>query len=217
MIELKDCSKEYSGSLALNSITLSFEQNGLVLLLGSNAAGKSTLLKAMAGLVVPSQGSVSSLSPVAYFAHEGGLYPQLTAEENFQLFKNLGLIDSELLSQLISELELPGLFSKLVSQLSQGQRARLNLLRVFSSPSGWPILLDEPAANLDIKWSNKLSEIIKRSAKDRLLVLITHDPSKYYDQASRFLFLNSGVLIFDQLKNNSSLQQIQELYMGQLK
>ncbi len=217
MIELKNCSKEYSGSLALDSINLSFKDPGLVLLLGANAAGKSTLLKTIAGLLPVSQGEVCNPAPTAYFGHESGLYSELSVRENFMVLQSLQITDSKLLKDLIGIFDLSPLLSKRFSELSQGQKARVNLARVFASPESWPILLDEPAANLDSRWSSVLSGLIAESALKRLIMLVTHDPKKYYGTVSRVVFMDQGRIVNDFEAGQDSATKVDVLYSEYLR
>lgn len=217
IISLKDFSKEYAGNLVLNAINLEFADSGLVLLLGANAAGKSTLLKSIAGLLLASNGQLQTDSKVAYFGHAIGLYPNLTVKENLSLFQNLEIVDSALLEKYVLEFELSDLLKKSIAELSQGQRARVNLARVFAAPGEWPVLLDEPGANLDVSWSNKLLKIVETNLQTRLILLVTHDPQKYYNLASRVVVMQAGKVVYDQTTDNASVEQVQSIYLEQLK
>jgi heme exporter protein A len=222
VIELTNCSKEYGGSLVIKSVSLSISKPGLVLMLGGNGAGKSTLLKMMSGILQPSAGQISISLPVAYLGHDLMLYPQLSVKENLELFCKLGLVDGHKLEEAYLEFELDSLKFNLVSTLSQGQKARVNLARVFSLidkslTERGAILLDEATTALDVKWRQKVADKIKAISVQRPVVFVTHDPKAYYELANRVIFLDQARLIYDQSIDPQSYNEIDRLYMDSLR
>ena len=199
MIRLSKCTKLFGRSLALNSISIDISATGLLLVLGSNGAGKSTFLRACAGLLTPTSGSVTSTEAISYMGHSAMLYPQLSVAENMNFFRAIQNITDA--NSAHDWLEIEELGSRLVSDLSQGQRARVGLARVLLGSDNRALLLDEPSAAFDQHWQKILINKLQEFAANRLVMMVTHDPERYLAFASRVIILSQGVLVHDFILN----------------
>ena len=201
-ISAKNVVVEYESSggtiRALECKEISVESTASIAVMGSSGCGKSTLLGLLAGIAVPTSGSIkigdvelSSLSEkqrTSFRRHNLGmvyqadnLLPFLTAEENIRL--SLGISESNLknksnrLYELLDQLGLSGLEKRLPDQMSGGQKQRVAIARaVFHEPK--IILADEPTGALDeLNAQNVINILIKLQHEiGATLVVVTHDP-----------------------------------------
>lgn len=148
-------------------------------LLGANGAGKTSLLRVLAGLAPAAAGSYSFAPGCRsiYLGHALGLKPELTVEENLQFL--LRLSGQSALCSLDEALQAVGIaryFDARVGSLSAGQKRRVGLARLLLEPAGlW--LLDEPFAALDVKAAAWLCRRIESFITDGGSVLLTsHQP-----------------------------------------
>lgn len=199
MLVIKELYKTYgSGEVkveALKNINLTINQGEFVAIVGSSGSGKSTLLHTMAGLDIPTKGSIIIDDQDIYTLKEDdlavfrrrkigfvfqffNLIPVLTLEENIQLPVLLDhqKIDKDYMNELLELLGLTSRRSHLPSQLSGGQQQRAAIARaLIYKPS--IIFADEPTGNLDKKNSKEVLDLLKLSSKkyNQTLVIVTHD------------------------------------------
>ncbi|MCR5814908.1 MAG: ABC transporter ATP-binding protein [Desulfovibrio sp.] len=168
------------------------------LLTGKNGCGKTTLMKIMAGLSKPTQGSIEldeAIVPV-YVAHATFLYPKLTAMENLS-FWNRCLNLQLRYEDLADWLEKMGLYDFAdieAGTFSRGMCQRLNLARaLMQKPS--LLLLDEPATGLDYDSRQLLqNELLSLKSAGSCIVLISHDLAEDAPLADHILRLEGGKL-----------------------
>ena len=160
MLEIDDIELSRGERTLVSDLGFKVMPGQLALLMGPNGTGKTTLLRAIAGLSPPSRGqirldglAVERLEPagrarIAYQAHLEGLKKDLSILENLKFISQLHS-NSHSLSEVLDEVGLTGLGERTVRRLSAGQKRRVALagLRV-SGASVW--LLDEPLTNLDV-------------------------------------------------------------------
>lgn len=154
-----------------------------LLVQGENGAGKTTLLRVLAGLLVPEDGHVKldgqimrpgrGHSDVAYLGHLPALKGDLTTAENLDLSAGLqGRQAGRTPEIALARVGLAGFDDQLSRHLSAGQRKRLMLARVWSSPASlW--LLDEPYANLDLEGIALVNDLISEHVAANGAVLVT--------------------------------------------
>jgi ABC-2 type transport system ATP-binding protein len=193
--------------LALDKISFSVGQGGLAALVGPDGAGKTTLIRLLAGLMKSDSGSVSVLgvdaardpqaiqSRISYMPQQFGLYDDLTVRENLDLYADLHGVTAEAKrTQYTRLMEMTGLdpFQKrLAGRLSGGMKQKLGLAcTLVRSPE--LLLLDEPTVGVDPLSRRELWEIIRKLVKEGMTVLLS---SSFLDEAEaceRVLVLNEG-------------------------
>lgn len=167
----------------------------LALVTGPNGAGKTTLLRTLAGLRLPSVGTItfdgkptaevarSLTAPLAFQGHLDGLKRDLTVTENMQFYGSLWASEEQP-GELAAELGLEQCMERQVRQLSAGQRRRAALGCLRLRPATlW--LLDEPLTNLDVHGAELVAAWLDRHlARGGAAVVATHQPDKLAGRAT---------------------------------
>lgn len=207
-ISLDQVSKEYTGTWAVDRVTMTVEKTEFVSLLGPSGSGKTTLLRIIAGLERPSQGrvlidgiDVTDLPPhkrgVAMVFQEFLLFPHRTVLENLAFpLRMLKLSKAEIEERtdwVLRILSLKGLEKRYPNQLSGGQQQRVALGRGLV---GRPrvLLLDEPLANLDRELRQEM-EIEIRQHQIELgipFIYVTHNQEEALSMSDRIAVVRKG-------------------------
>jgi len=185
--------KRYGPRAVLRDISFRLDAGGVLLVTGPNGAGKTTLLRMVAGLAVPTRGSLHvavDRRDVGYVAHEPLVYLELTAVENLDLFGRLYRVDErrERIGMLLERFGLWDARHQRVSSYSRGMTQRLALCRaLLHQPS--LLILDEPHSALDAEGASLLDEELAALAGGHTVVVSTHDPERLAPFASARLEL----------------------------
>jgi ABC-type multidrug transport system ATPase subunit len=188
----------------VRNVSLDLQSGRFYVLRGENGAGKSTMLRMIAGLSAPSEGKIrvfglkpkDALNRVGYMAHAPLLYDELDGMENLRFFARLYGIESDApLTEAMYRVGLDPELTRRVGQYSQGMRQRLSLARaIFHVPQ--LLLLDEPFSNVDPESASQIARLLGsiRTAGNTIL-LITHQLGLLANMADEFLFLSAGKLV----------------------
>ncbi len=205
-IQLEGIAKHWGESRALDGITFAAQPGSFVVLLGPSGCGKSTTLRLIAGLDVPTAGTiriagrdVTALPPAArglsMVFQSYALFPHLTVAENIVFGLRVRKVrDRDAKLKRVAELlGLEGLLARKPSQLSGGQQQRVALGRTIVAET--PVcLMDEPLSNLDAQLRGEMRREI-RSLQQRLgitMVYVTHDQTEAMTMADRVVLLRGG-------------------------
>jgi energy-coupling factor transport system ATP-binding protein len=212
IIQVRNLSVTYDGKSALNSVSTTISTNEIVAIMVRNGAGKSSLLKSLAGISELSSGSVdvSGSNPrnlhgkmrrtsIGFIPQEPSdlLYGQSVQTECEQADKD-NQIPSGTTAQILQQL-VPGISPTTHPRdLSEGQRLGLALSIVLSSDPA-VLILDEPTRGLDYQAKKELTTILIEFARatDKCVVLATHDVELVAELATRVLFLADGDIVAD--------------------
>ncbi len=202
MLELINVSKQFGYHQVWTNLNLSLQPGDICALFGRNGAGKTTLLKCIAGLSKFSFGKISYYGPnrversligrVGMLGHASMLYGDLTALENLYftaaLYKMSKSRDD--LMALLTEAGLGDWAEIPVKTFSRGMTQRLALCKTLL-PEPELLLLDEPFTGLDegaIEFTQK--QIAELQAKNRIILLVTHDLLLGYETANKLFLLS---------------------------
>ena len=210
MLILKNISKQYKGNkdLTLKNINIKFKSQGLVAILGPSGCGKTTLLNLIGGLDKPTGGKIivddlelNSLSEkdldnyhhqyVGFIFQNYNLINYLNVEENIELVDNIKDKD-----KLLTYLHLADKKKRKVKKLSGGETQRVALARSLTN-SKKLLLCDEPTGALDTKTTEEIMKLLKEFAKDRLVIVVTHNESIAKTYADRIIKMEDGCIISD--------------------
>ena len=205
VIVLQNLVKFFGRFAALRDITDSFAPGRLYVVVGDNGAGKSTLLRIVAGLMQPSQGSVTLLGAktarevahrIGYMGHAPLLYDELSGMENLRYFGGLyGLQDETTCRNAMQMVGLDPELSRRIGQYSQGMRQRLSLARaVLHDPE--LMLLDEPFSNVDVHSAREMAAVLGR-VRDRgkTIFVVTHQAPLMEGVANEFVRMAAGQIV----------------------
>lgn len=207
-VHLRGAVSMASGFPLLSGVDLELHSSSLTVLVGANGAGKTSLLRLLAGLIGISAGEGSVLGldlvtvdrrqlrrRVGWLGHEGSFYDDLTVAENLTFAaKALGRPLDEL-STVLERVELSARRDIVAKQLSAGQRRRLGLAwLLLRRPELW--LLDEPYASLDDEgrtfFDALLSDVVERGAT---VIVSAHDPLRSARLHPRTLSMAGGRIV----------------------
>mgnify|MGYP004713018937 FL=1 len=221
MLELKGICKRYVTQsftqVALDNVSLSFRDNEFVAILGPSGSGKTTMLNVIGGLDHFDSGDllIDGISTkdfrdrdwdayrnnrIGFVFQSYNLIPHQTILENVELALTLtGVGHAERRQRAREALEAVGLgehVNKRPSQLSGGQMQRVAIARaLINDPE--IVLADEPTGALDSTTSVQVMDLLKEVARDRLVIMVTHNPELAYKYATRIVNLADGKITDD--------------------
>jgi heme exporter protein A len=185
--------RDFGAKRVLRDLDFEVPRGGFLVVTGPNGSGKSTLLSLCAGLLAPTSGRLEvdvDRRALGYLAHEPLVYRELTALENLDLYGRLYRVPErrERIGMLLERFGLWGARHERVSSFSRGMAQRLALCRTLLHEPEL-LLLDEPYAALDDAGTHILDEELAVFARDRTLVVATHEPARVSGFASAELAL----------------------------
>lgn len=232
MLELKNVTKIYKTSgitqTALNKVSIKFRDNEFVSILGPSGSGKTTLLNIIGGLDHYTSGDliISGISTknykdstwdiyrnhkVGFVFQSYNLISHQTALSNVELALTIsGVGKKERRKRAIEALKKVGLKDhkdKKPNQMSGGQMQRVAIARALVNDPDI-LLADEPTGALDSKTSVQIMDLLKEIAKDRLVVMVTHNPDLAKQYSTRIVKLKDGVITDDSNPYDGEEQEV---------
>lgn len=233
MLELKNINKSYTTGeftqQALKNINLKFRKSEFVAILGPSGSGKTTMLNIIGGLDQYDSGDlvINNKSTKKFKNKDWDAYRNNCVGfifQNYNLISHLSILDNvelgmtlsgegakERKKRAIEVLKKVGLYEhahKKPNQLSGGQMQRVAIARALvNNPD--IILADEPTGALDSKTSVQIMELIKEIAKDKLVIMVTHNSELAYTYANRIVEFKDGEVVDDTnpIKGNEEDEQ----------
>lgn len=221
MLALKDIKKSYTTGdftqVALNGINLNFRENEFVAILGASGSGKTTCLNVVGGLdhydsgdLIINGKSTKEFKDVEWDAYRNNsvgfifqsynLITHLSIIDNVEMGMTLSGVSSDVKRKKALEvLERVGLkehVHKRPNQLSGGQMQRVAIARALANDPDI-ILADEPTGALDTVTSVQIMDLIKEIAKDKLVIMVTHNPELAHTYADRIVEFKDGSVVSD--------------------
>ena len=221
MLQVKNIQKQYkTGDLiqtALDNVSLNLRDNEFVAILGPSGSGKTTLLNIIGGLDRYDKGDliINGISTKKYKDRDWDSYrnhtigfvfqsynliPHQTILANVELALTIsGVSKAKRREKAIKALEQVGLANQIhkkPNQLSGGQMQRVAIARALVNDPDI-VLADEPTGALDSDTSIQVMELLKKVAKDRLVVMVTHNPELAEDYATRIVNIKDGKILSD--------------------
>ena len=191
-IVINGLSKFFDKRKIFDNFSLELPTEGTVLIAGNSGVGKTTLLRIIAGLDKKYNGALIGVpDSISYAFQEHRLFSELTALENVALVfqDELSAEAVKKASEMLSKLGLTKDEQRLLpSELSGGMRQRVSLARAFVKDSKL-LILDEPFKELDEALICTVAQIIDEKARDRLVLIVTHESSEKIINKSKTVYL----------------------------
>ena len=213
MIQVNHVSYSYQEKEVLKDISVSFPDNGFVVLLGKSGSGKTTFLSLLCHVLSLQKGEIkgNEREKISLVFQSSLLLPYLRVKDNVSfplLLKNKNDIDIKVKESLM-KVGLEGFEDRDVTTLSGGEKMRVSIARalVLDKPV---LILDEPTGQLDEKTSLDIYSILKEIAKDHLVLMVSHDEKNSFLLADVLYELKDGrlnVLKTDDSKSDRTTDQ----------
>jgi ABC-2 type transport system ATP-binding protein len=207
--------REYNQVTAVKDISFQIPQGEICGYIGENGAGKSTTIKMLTGILVPTSGDIRVNGYVPYkdreafvkeigvvFGQRSQLWWDIGVIESFRLLKKVYRVSEadykQRLDELVQRLQLADLLNRPVRKLSLGQRMRCELAAsLLHNPK--ILFLDEPTIGLDIVVKTEIREFLKSMNRryETTILLTTHDLQDIEALCSRVIMLDDGRIIYD--------------------
>ena len=242
LLDVRNVSKSFGAIRAVNDISFSVEPGEVVGLMGDNGAGKSTMVKLIAGNFPPSEGEIAVDGQVCHFhkpieARAKGievvyqdlaLADNLTAAQNvflgretkkgywpFKVLDKQKMIDRS--EELFGELKSETRPRDLVKKMSGGQRQAVAIARTRLSNAKL-VLMDEPTAAISVRQVAEVLELIRRLKSQGVAVmLISHRMPDVFAVSDRIIVMRRGAKVADKLTSTTSPEEITGLITGAIR
>jgi ABC-2 type transport system ATP-binding protein len=208
MIEARDLRKEYGDFAAVEGSTFSVDQGEVFGIVGPNGAGKTTTLKMLAGLIEPTEGSVSVAGydagetemryRLGFLPEESPLYEEMTAQTYLHFFADLYDVDDETaqrrIDETLDELDLEHR-ERRIGDMSKGMKRKVAIARsLINDPD--VLIYDEPASGLDPLTTNYIIEFTNRlSEEGKTIVFSAHNLYHVETICDRVAIMNDGEIV----------------------
>jgi ABC-2 type transport system ATP-binding protein len=211
-LELAGVSSGYEGKPVLHDIAFKAQESAIYVVLGPNGAGKTTLFRTIAGILEPYSGEVrfdgedltrskEARKRINYLSHYNAIPEEMTVRGALDFYAR---IEGGDVGEVLSLLSLEDLKDKKVSDLSQGQKKRVSIAKVFLRERDL-YLLDEPTSNLDPAVSKEIRDILLRLSKDRIVLYSSHNLYEARDVGTNLILIRDGAIVyFDKISNIKS-------------
>ncbi|MEO0123656.1 MAG: ATP-binding cassette domain-containing protein [candidate division WOR-3 bacterium] len=214
MIEVRDLSKHFGSTRAVDNISFNIGKGEIVAFLGPNGAGKTTTMRMLTGYLIPTSGKclingidvneepIKTKELIGYLPEDNPLYPDMKVYEYLEFIGEIRHIEN--LRNRVNEVaEICGItevLNKNIGTLSRGYRQRVGVAQaIIHNPD--ILILDEPTEGLDPNQVVELRNLIKELGKEKTVMLSTHILSEAEATCERVLIINRGKLVADGNKN----------------
>lgn len=230
MIEVKNVSKKYKKLKALDNMSFTIKEGKITCILGINGVGKSTILKAIAGLSKIDSGEIlidgekinyNTYNKLAFVPDIDSHFPQLTIKESFEFmeefYKNW---DKEKAYEMLELFNLSD--DRLICSLSKGNKARVKIILGFAQNAKYT-LLDEPLSGIDIfKREEFIGAMAKYMNDEQSIVITTHEISEIEMIVDDVIVVDNGKTAFEfnaeetrEIEGKSIIDKMREVYRGE--
>jgi ABC-2 type transport system ATP-binding protein len=202
-ISAHDVFSGYYSKKVIDGISFSIDKPGIYVVLGPNGAGKTTLFRTLAGILKPFSGKVeingmpsesqSAREQLDYLTHIDGIPDGMKVIDALSFYAGIEKATEEDVNRVVNLLDLEQLKFKYFSQLSQGQRKRVSVARIFLKDKSI-YLLDEPTSNLDPKVAKEIRELVLDLSKDKIVLYSSHNLYEAREIGNEVLAISNGKL-----------------------
>ena len=217
MISVKEISKSYGACAAVKGVSISVDKGEILAVLGPSGCGKTTLLRLIAGLERPDEGTVElenelASSPnriiippskrrLSLIFQDLALWPHMTVFENISFTltdKGLSRLQIEnMVTQVLRQVHMDANLKRYPHQLSGGERQRLALARAICRRPLY-LLMDEPLSSLDVLLKQEMMDLTLMLKRNYQIAVayVTHDLEEAFYMADRLVIMNHGEVVW---------------------
>ena len=210
MIEVKNVTKKYGKTIAVDNISFTINDGEIVGLLGPNGAGKSTTMNMLTGFIEQTSGTITidgydmlkkpkkAKREIGYMPEGVPLYTELTVKEFVNYMAEIKKVDKkerkEKVEKIIERTGLKDVQRKLIKNLSRGYKQRVSMAGALV---GEPkiLILDEPTVGLDPKQITEIRNLIKELGKTHTVILSSHILSEVSQICNKVIIINKGKIV----------------------
>lgn len=210
MIEIKNVTKKYGKTVAVDDISFTIQEGEIVGLLGPNGAGKSTTMNMITGFIEQTEGEIivdgydilkkpkRAKAEIGYMPEGVPLYTDLTVTEFVTYMAEIKRVDKkdrkEKVQEIIEKTGLKEVQKKLIRNLSRGYKQRVSMAGALV---GDPkiLILDEPTVGLDPKQITEIRNLIKELGKTHTVILSSHILSEVSQICNKVIIINKGKIV----------------------
>lgn len=210
MIQVKNVTKKYGSTIAVDNISFEVKDGEVVGFLGPNGAGKSTTMNMITGFIEPTKGQIiingndiskrprKAKKEIGYMPENVPLYYELTPKEFVSYMAELKLVKrterKQEVEKVIKEMGLENVQNKLIRNLSRGYKQRVSMAgALVGNPD--VIILDEPTVGLDPKQITEIRNLIKELGKKHTVILSTHILPEASQICEKVIIINKGKIV----------------------
>lgn len=213
-LELQEISAGYGTEEVIHKISLKLTEPSIYVVLGPNGAGKTTLFRTISGILRPFSGQVKfddldlfnlkeARRRIAYLSHLNALPEEMTV---FNALKYYADIEGGDVEHALDLLRLSDLRDKKFSSLSQGQKKRVSVGKIFLRERDL-YLLDEPTSNVDPRISKEIRELLVEMSKNKFVLYSSHNLYEAREIGTYLIVIKNGQLtFFDKMENVKTKQ-----------
>lgn len=219
LIEVINLTKQYGKHTAVNNLSFSIKKGEILGFLGPNGAGKSTTMNMLTGYLASTSGTIKingidilenpieAKKHIGYLPELPPLYLDMTVKEYLFFVAKLKKVDVKDLSthidDILSQISLDAVATRLIKNLSKGYKQRVGLAgALIGSPE--VLILDEPTVGLDPKQIIEMRELIKNLSKKHTIILSSHILSEISAVCDRILIIKKGSIVASDTTQNLS-------------
>ncbi|CCV63640.1 ABC transporter, permease/ATP-binding protein [Alteracholeplasma palmae J233] len=236
MIELNNITRIYKPKRgvevkALNSVSVKFQDKGMVFVLGKSGSGKSTLLNIIGGLDKYDEGDLLIQGKTTQDFKQsdfdsyrntmiGFIFQEYNVLDEFTVAQNIGLalqlqgkkMTSEAINEILDSVDLTGFGDRKPNELSGGQKQRVAIARALVKDPKI-IMADEPTGALDSDTGKQVFETLKKLSQEKLVIIVSHDRDFAEKYGSRVIEFKDGDIIRDVTKVSLDQDEIKPLIL----
>ncbi|MFL6160754.1 MAG: ABC transporter ATP-binding protein [Jatrophihabitantaceae bacterium] len=225
-VQVRELTVLRGGRLVLDRLTLDVFAGTVTGLVGPSGGGKTTLIRAIAGVQLIRAGQIQVLGlpagsaqlrgRVGYATQTMSVYPDLTVEQNLRYFATIAGAEHRAIDEALHEVELTDRRTALTGRLSGGQRARVSLAAALLGRPAL-LLLDEPTVGLDPVLRRQLWQLFQRLADGGVTLLVSSHVMDEAARCERVLLLRDGRLVADDtpdgLRRNTGQDDLEQAFL----